>query len=399
MNYTRLFRHDEPRIAGWFLALICSFLVPLAYGQDIEPNDPCGQAQVVGPVALPFVQDGELGPTPGDVDFFNFQATPGTVIQVDLEGSDSATGRLVDPYLGAFDSACNLLALNDDSGGSLNSRLVITVPDDGGFVLGVTQCCDPDFQAGGFGTYRLSLAVPQLIGSISGRIVDAESGLPLAGDAPPFVFVELRQCDSFFCSFVDFAVPNNEGRYRFPSDFFGQPLPAGTYQVAAFANQYQTAESEMFAVAEGEDFDAGDLGLQPFPIEFSEVVPCADIPAEGGRCQYSVTARNRSNKLRDGLAWSLVSSFDSTAIIGSSQFQAKKTYSLNLKPGASRSLEFDFNVPPSVGDFAFICADVQVGADPVEPGFRVIGAQFLFCIQKLPGGNFSVMSEKKANER
>ncbi|MGH9893018.1 MAG: hypothetical protein ACREA0_13710, partial [bacterium] len=135
-------------------------LSSLAYGQDTEPNNPCTSAQDLGAVALPFVQQGELvdlDPDPDDVDFFRLEGTPGAIIRVDLEGAATGAGTLEDPFLGFFDSACNLLSLNDDSGGTLNSRLNITVPADGFFVLGVTRCCDGDFSAGGIGTYRLTL--------------------------------------------------------------------------------------------------------------------------------------------------------------------------------------------------------------------------------------------------
>lgn len=119
-------------------------LSSLAYGQDTEPNNPCASAQVLGPVALPFVQEGELvdlDPDPDDVDFFRLAGTPGAIIRVDLQGATTGAGTLGDPFLGFFDSACTLLSFNDDSG-TLNSRLIITVPADGVFVLGVTRCCD-----------------------------------------------------------------------------------------------------------------------------------------------------------------------------------------------------------------------------------------------------------------
>ncbi|MGH2659674.1 MAG: PKD domain-containing protein [Actinomycetota bacterium] len=62
---------------------------------------------------------------------------------------------LGDPFLGFFDSGCNRIAVDDDGGGNLNSRLVITIPADGAFILGVSRCCDFEFNQGGSGSYQL----------------------------------------------------------------------------------------------------------------------------------------------------------------------------------------------------------------------------------------------------
>jgi hypothetical protein len=168
--------------------------------------------------------------------------------------------------------------------------------------------------------------------------------------------------------------------------------------VVASADQYQSGQTEPFAVGEGEDRDVGDLGLQPHPIQFSNVVPCADIPPAGGRCRYSVTVRNAADRLKKGLAWSVVSASGIGSFIDSTQFQAKQTHRLNLKTGESRIVDFDFKVPSSVADFASICTVARVGADQVEPVFQVIGERFLFCIQKQPSGEVSVIPEKEARK-
>jgi hypothetical protein len=113
--------------------------IPMTFAQntEVEPNHPCPTAQDFGAVALPFTLDGSLDSTPEspDVDFFRFTGTPGSVVRVDLEGQATGKGTLGDPFLGFFDAGCNLIASNDDSGGTLNSRLVLTIPADGVFIL------------------------------------------------------------------------------------------------------------------------------------------------------------------------------------------------------------------------------------------------------------------------
>jgi hypothetical protein len=134
--------------------------VTSAQGSDVEPNNTCATAQNLGPAVFPLSVYGELAqkqlPSGNDVDFFRFTGTPNTVLQVDLQGEYAGRGTLHDPYLGFFDSNCNPIAQNDDSGGNLSSRLFISIPQDGIVVLGATQCCDNNFEYGGLGTYLLS---------------------------------------------------------------------------------------------------------------------------------------------------------------------------------------------------------------------------------------------------
>jgi len=186
----------------------------LAQTTEVEPNDTCPAAQDIGSIDVtgPFTVSGSLDTPPDepDVDFFRFEATPGAVVVADLEGEPSGAGTLADPYLGLFDSDCNLLASNDDFSG-LNSRLQFAVPTDGIFVLAATSCCDDDFtgDGGSSGSYQLTVApAPPPIGSIAGRVVNADTGEPLPGDSPPFAAVELFLCDGDEClGFVSVKAP------------------------------------------------------------------------------------------------------------------------------------------------------------------------------------------------
>lgn len=373
--------------------------IPMVFGQGLEeePNHPCPSAQNFGAVALPFPLDGSLDSTPEtpDVDFFRFTGTPGSVVRVDLEGQATGKGTLGDPFLGFFDTGCNLIASNDDSGGTLNSRLVLT-PADGVFILGVTFCCDSGFFGGGVGTYQLTITPSAAIGSISGRVIDTVIGDPLPGDTDPFTFVELRRCEDVGCFGVSSQSADAEGRFQFNRDSSGQPLEVGTYQVVAFANQYQQGQTDPFGVAEGEDRDVGDVPLQPFPVQFSNIVPCENLPPEGGRCRYSVRVTNRLATRLDGEAWSLVQGSGIGSFADFTNFQVKNLQRLNLKSQESRDVRFEFRVPSKVRDGAFICTNVFVGQRP-EAFFDTVGTTFLFCITKGTSG-FSLMPEKEAQQ-
>lgn len=144
------------------VVVLLSFPTAAAYaqGSDVEPNDSCGSAQDLGVIILPLSFDGALDGFPypsGDIDFIQLAVSPNMTVRIDLEGSSSGMGTLSDPFLGLFDSQCNLVAWNDDGGLGLNSRLIATVPNDGVLVLGITRCCDAGFSEGGSGTYLLSV--------------------------------------------------------------------------------------------------------------------------------------------------------------------------------------------------------------------------------------------------
>ena len=252
---------------GLVLALACVFCVG-ALGQELEPNNPCQSAQDFGAIDLPFSVFGALSPDAEalDVDFFRLVLTPGESVRADLEGAPTGQGTLGDPYLGLFDSSCNLIAANDDSG-TLNSRLIFQVPADGIAILGVTACCDGDFVGGGEGSYFLGLSRVTAIESIAGRIIDGETGEAVPGSDFPFASVQLLRCDDIGCSeFVNFQQADDDGRFLFSSDYTGTPLPDGTYQVLASAAGFQDFSSGQFEAAEDEAVDLGDLPLARLEI-------------------------------------------------------------------------------------------------------------------------------------
>lgn len=140
------------------------FNLTLSEGTEAEPNNTCSTAQDFGAVTFPFTLTGSLATDPqdtvppfGDLDFIRITGNPNTVATLDLEGQDTGQGTLSDPVLGVFTSGCIQLAVDDDGGVGLNSRLVITIPADGILVVGVTRFPDFGFTEGGIGTYLLTI--------------------------------------------------------------------------------------------------------------------------------------------------------------------------------------------------------------------------------------------------
>jgi hypothetical protein len=378
----------------------------LAQAVEVEPNDPCAEAQDVGPIDVTgaFSIRGSLDTPPDepDIDFFRFSTTPGAQLAADHEGQETGAGTLSDPFLGVFDTACNLLGSNDDASGSLNSRFLFEVPPDGVFILAATAFGDDQFTGDGSssGTYRLAVSqAPPAIGSISGRIVGAPSGEPLPGNEPPFATAELLRCDGDDCfDLVSSLSADAEGRFRFDRDSDGQSLPVGIYQVSAIADEFERAETDPFEVVEGEDVDLGDILLRPPPISFSDIRPCEDLPSQGDICRYSVHVTNNTDAQIRGLAWSIVdgsglgssltvATFEASTRGGSRQVVRER---LVLEPMGEATLEFRFDVPRSeIG--ATFCTRVSVGIDP-DPLVTTMREAFLFCITATDTG-FEVMSE------
>jgi hypothetical protein len=260
---SRLFRTFL--VAALIAAASLTTTVPVA-GQvaDTEPNNTCATAEDVGTPTLPFTLNGNLDvitPTM-DIDFFRITATPSATFQVDLEGQVTGAGTLGDPLIGVFDSACGLITANDDGGVSPNARAQLTVPADGVLVLAATSCCDFEFVGAGFGngSYRLTISQLATANSISGRVVDANTGSPLGSAG----YADLYRCSDGLCGvYVATQYIDTEGMFQFTTGS-GFPLIVGTYALYIWAGPaYQPIMTTPFAVTEGQDYNAGDIGLAP----------------------------------------------------------------------------------------------------------------------------------------
>ena len=382
----------------------------LAQNVEIEPNDSCQTAQDFGSLTLPFVLNGELRGRDGpdglqsEVDFYRFTSATDTELVVALKGDTSDSSTLSDPFLGWFDSNCELQEANDDYFG-LNSRLFLNVSANEVFTLAASSCCDFEFNgsASGTGSYKLSIdEAPPVIGSISAQAVDAISGAPLSGEAPAYAYFTLAVCEDDDCSTVIYGnSADSEGRVSFASNFNGAPLRVGTYEVAAYAQDYEMASSGPFLVSAGEDFEVDTLLLNPPPISISDFEPCDAIPAYGGICRYRAKLTNNLPERLRGLSWSLVDAYNLGSTRDNTTFEATSRGRINnvairkhfnIKAFEDKTVEFLFTVPASVADGAVFCTRLFAGLYP-NPLFDPVQESFLFCIQKNADG-FEMMNEQ-----
>ena len=148
-----------------------------------------------------------------DQDWFAVELAAGTRYRIDLEGSRTGDGTLLDPYLrGLYDSNGQLLSgtTNDNGGTSWNSRVYFEAPTDGTYYVAAGS------DGSGTGTYTLSVAA--LEGDIAATT--STSDVVTVGGSATGEIEERYDLDWF-------AVVLSAGtRYRI--DLEGSPTGAGT---------------------------------------------------------------------------------------------------------------------------------------------------------------------------
>ncbi len=224
-----------------------ALLVP-ADGSEVEPNNTCATAQNLGAVALPFSVRGSLDPSPEtpDVDYFRLTGPAGARWLAHLEGAATGQGTLSDHNVGWFDSTCSRI---DRSG----TTLAFSVPADGIVILAVSRFDDPDFVGvlGFAGSYLLTVSPEAYAASVSGRVIDAETGAPMA---PPSggrldTQVELRGCGATSEGWC--GEPAGQTFFGADGKFEFSAIPVGRYQVVAEAWSCQWNEDDEYATLRG----------------------------------------------------------------------------------------------------------------------------------------------------
>jgi hypothetical protein len=357
---------------------------------DVEDNGLCASAQQLADAAVPFDVVGSLAP--GDVDFFRFSAAPGQRLFVDHAGVRGSQGALRNPLLGFFDSSCAPLAINDDFGDGLDSHLEIQVPADGVVILAATAFGDDAFagQHSAVGDYPLSVAVAAFVPSITGRLVAAETGAPLASES---AFAGLFRCEDETdpsCSLIDIQPVDAEGRFHFASAEDGSELMPGRYRVLAIEVDREVAETAVVLATSGQTLDFGDIALTAWRVEVEVVQPCV-VPARGGTCRYRARIHNLMNQRLNGLAWSSVSKFRKGFLGHRSEFEASVNSgfrsaaraNLAVRAAGSQVVEFEFPVPRQPeGVVEVFCPQMHVGLNPAPLMDPIDRGDGLFCVEQ-----------------
>ncbi len=138
-------------VFGAATAALLMFVSPAFAQSADQPGDASTQARLTSSA------DGEIGAA-GDVDWYRMSVERGQRYSFTLDGVAGADGQALDPMLGIYDAQGNQIAMNDDSGESLNSALSYAPSENGEVFVEARAYSDE-----ATGRYRLavtSAAVP-----------------------------------------------------------------------------------------------------------------------------------------------------------------------------------------------------------------------------------------------
>jgi hypothetical protein len=313
---------------------------------EVEPNDSCQAAQVIRKGVSTITGTANTG----NVDFFRVRGAPGSTVQINLNGQDiPATPEppLSDPFLGVFDSACNLLATNDDSN-SLNSQLRVLVPPDGTFVIAATSCCDYTFTTGGtsLGDYVVNWQTYVPPAAIKGTVQRPD------GTAASYSSVSLIACPSAEYELCNNTVTNInsdiEGNYSIVLD----TLPAGSYQIVASEYSAPAKRSKTFSYAPDGQAVTVNIRLAPPAVSIANVIwNTSDVP-KGGTVDLLFNLTNNTRANGTVTYWLVASASPTGSQLGSSVFQVgpngmSTPGSVSMASGQTASVVLPFSVPQS----------------------------------------------------
>ena len=172
-----------------------------------ESNDSLRKARRI---SLPFdsrdvVRFTEIEPVGGDVDYFRFGAEGGTTLLAEVRSGG------MDSVMGLYDADGNLVALDDDGGSGLLSRIVYEIPADGDYFLAVSSFPDFDFSGDGGSGGRYVLEVFTINATVLSLGDDDTTEVPIGftfpfqGDSYDTVWVNSNGNITFGSGDTDFS--------------------------------------------------------------------------------------------------------------------------------------------------------------------------------------------------
>lgn len=152
--------------------------------------------------------------TENDVDFFAVTLVAGVTYQIDLEGSRTGSGTLVDPFLtGIFNAnGARVAASDDDDGVVTNSRIIFTPTVSGTYFIGASSFDNVNLTD--TGTYTLFVeeeALSTRPDPLNLRFVD-ETGNPFIDE----LFFGNAYGDGNSTAIVSFSIPNANATFLAP---------------------------------------------------------------------------------------------------------------------------------------------------------------------------------------
>ncbi|MAT69340.1 MAG: hypothetical protein CMJ58_07410 [Planctomycetaceae bacterium] len=272
-------------------------------GMLLPADDHGDNASLATAVGLPAVVDGQIGHV-GDVDWVRFNAVEGAQYQF-----STSLGTLPDSVLRLIaPNGTSTLVLNDNSQGTLASRINWTAPADGAYFLEVTG------KGSQLGTYELSLLVSDDYGNsalaatpmndpstVAGKIESSSDQDWFAFDAMagvtynatvftqtlPGAVLRLFDVDG-----VTELVPSSGEPGNFGAQFNFTPSASGTYYVVVEASTPGLVGSYTFSLTGDDDF--GDDAANAFALAGPGTLPGQlNDPTDSDWFEFSAVAGAR----------------------------------------------------------------------------------------------------------
>jgi hypothetical protein len=172
-----------------------------------EPNNSLRKARKV---KLPFdtidiQRYSEIEPVGGDVDYYRFNANAGQNLIAEVISGN------IDSFIGVFDESGTMIAIDDDGGAGLLSKVFAYLPVTGEYTLAVTTYPDFDFSGDGFygGRYVLDVfetdEIPMELGDDDYEEVSLGFTFPFQGVDWTSVFVNSNGSLTFGAGDTDYS--------------------------------------------------------------------------------------------------------------------------------------------------------------------------------------------------
>ncbi|MCA8906594.1 MAG: PPC domain-containing protein [Rhodospirillaceae bacterium] len=194
------------------LLLAGTALFALAVASPALADDYPSDASTAGTIAAGGIVSGNLEVS-GDRDWFAIDLAPGAPVEISLEGAPTGAGSLSDPFLAVYNANGEEIAYNDDSNGTFNSFLLLTVDSAG------TYYVSAEAFGSATGTYTLSVTATEPLDDDFAAAIDG-AGTVTPGQ-PATGAIEIGGDEDWF------ALQVTAGQ-RYVIDMEGTPTNAGS---------------------------------------------------------------------------------------------------------------------------------------------------------------------------
>jgi len=372
--------------SGWLLATLLFAASSHASAAEIEPNNSCGNPQVLGSMTDAVDITGTLESQ--DVDFYEFTATAGDEFYLSFSAPQDGSAALErsDAYMVLLDENCQTLSViyTDADFPVFDYNL----PDTGNFLIAITGAGDTglDGEHDKTGGYTLHASVGQI--DVVYGTVTVPGGAAYEGSGT----IMLELCDTIsvgYCtSYGEQSVTPGAERYRFDASTANQSTYRLRFTPSAAETNYLATTSETFTGAKGTDVHQ-NITLTTTGLSLTDLKLCGtgkQVP--GSKCKITFTLTNPGSETLTVDTWLLVTASNGNGEVATAKFESgnakRKPVTVALDPNAPTPVTLSVLLPEAMPDGA--SASIQLFASATSNPYHTY-------VNTTVGG-FSVQAEQ-----